>query len=439
MDGKTTDQTKTPATRSKKARTAKSSSFSPTDDGRHKVLHDYHDHSQVSFSSEFDAEQALGHDKRKGPRGGVTVPFPTKLHIMLSKVEENGLSHIVSWQPHGRCFVVHKPKEFVSEVMPEYFRQSKLTSFQRQLNLYGFARITTGRDRGGYYHELFLKHKLFLCQKMARIRIKGTGIKGKASPETEPDFYSMPWINPEDASFDFDRHIEDEVAVALQEDIKRSEPTRQRSPKRQDSGKKKQAAKKRSAKKDVLDIGTIDCSSPRCFPAAGNAPAAVTPDTVGSKRRLSFPSLFDLGSTSFTFQRRASQNRAGDQEQFIDLCPQLLSSSSDSEDSNDDPHSGDEIMFEGQHFHYLDSFAAPAPPFSLAPRSAAIEHHPRIVESLRDPILTPSSSSHSLNEMSTFKQDDSLEINPETIFSDEGAWTIGENVDIDAELALLGK
>lgn len=50
--------------------------------------------------------------------------------------------------------------------MPEYFRQSKLTSFQRQLNLYGFRRLTAGPDRGGYYHEMFLKHKLFLCRDM---------------------------------------------------------------------------------------------------------------------------------------------------------------------------------------------------------------------------------------------------------------------------------
>ena len=52
--------------------------------------------------------------------------------------------------------------------MPKYFRQSKLTSFQRQLNLYGFSRITAGADRGGYYHELFLRNKVFLCQNMVR-------------------------------------------------------------------------------------------------------------------------------------------------------------------------------------------------------------------------------------------------------------------------------
>ena len=67
--------------------------------------------------------------------------------------------------------MVNKPKEFVAAVMPTYVRQSMFTSFQRQLNLYGFARITKGPDRGGYYHELFLRHKLFLCGMMVRYRL----------------------------------------------------------------------------------------------------------------------------------------------------------------------------------------------------------------------------------------------------------------------------
>ena len=171
----------------------------PTNAFRQEVLRNYHDHAQVTVPHDTDTDLQCG-DQRKGPKGGVKVPFPTKLHLMISKVEGSGLRHVVSWwdplhlvcvlffryatqtnkqcvhcirarQPHGRCFVVHKPKEFVADVMPTYFRQSKLTSFQRQLNLYGFVRITKGPDRGGYYHELFLRHKLFLCATMVRYRL----------------------------------------------------------------------------------------------------------------------------------------------------------------------------------------------------------------------------------------------------------------------------
>lgn len=45
----------------------------------------------------------------------------------------------------GRCFLVHKKNEFVSGILASWFRQSKFASFQRQLNLYGFKRITTGK------------------------------------------------------------------------------------------------------------------------------------------------------------------------------------------------------------------------------------------------------------------------------------------------------
>jgi hypothetical protein len=86
---------------------------------------------------------------------------------------------------------VHDQKKFASEVMAKYFRQTKFASFQRQLNLYGFNRLTSGRDKGGYYNDLFLRGKRFLCHRIQRIKIKGTGVRKASSPETEPQFYSM--------------------------------------------------------------------------------------------------------------------------------------------------------------------------------------------------------------------------------------------------------
>ena len=80
---------------------------------RHFVYHNYHDHSKDKASdcpilhSDEDMKDvssdnnanggSMNDNKRKGPRGGVIVPFPTKLHVMLTKVEEDGLGHIVSW------------------------------------------------------------------------------------------------------------------------------------------------------------------------------------------------------------------------------------------------------------------------------------------------------------------------------------------------------
>lgn len=156
---------------------------------RHFVVHNYHDH---AFDLDDEEQHSEDPEENGRRRGGVAVAFPLKLHSVLEQVERDGLSHVVSWSPHGRCFVIHKPHEFVEELMPKYFRQSKLTSFQRQLNLYGFARLTRGPDAGGYYHELFLRNREYLCKKMMRTKVKGTKFKAASSPESEPDFYSMP-------------------------------------------------------------------------------------------------------------------------------------------------------------------------------------------------------------------------------------------------------
>ena len=67
---------------------------------------------------------------------GRTEPFPAKLHRMLSELEQQeGGTDIASFLPHGRAFVIHRPKQFAEEVMPKYFRMSRFSSFQRQLNL----------------------------------------------------------------------------------------------------------------------------------------------------------------------------------------------------------------------------------------------------------------------------------------------------------------
>lgn len=73
----------------------------------------------------------------KGPRGGIYDPFPLKFHRVLDEIRQEGLDSVISWVSHGRAFKIHNPSLFVTDVMPRFFSQSKYTSFQRQLNLYG--------------------------------------------------------------------------------------------------------------------------------------------------------------------------------------------------------------------------------------------------------------------------------------------------------------
>jgi hypothetical protein len=56
--------------------------------------------------------------------------FPFKLYRMLEEAETDGRQAIVSFNEKGRCFIIHKPKEFVDEIMPKYFTTSRMSSFQ---------------------------------------------------------------------------------------------------------------------------------------------------------------------------------------------------------------------------------------------------------------------------------------------------------------------
>lgn len=94
--------------------------------------------------------------------------FPFKLHKMLTQASQKNFQDIVSWVKGGLAFRVHKADEFVEKVMPIYFSQSKYESFRRQLNFYGFRRVSRGKFRGMYSHPYFVKHDKSQCQHIRR-------------------------------------------------------------------------------------------------------------------------------------------------------------------------------------------------------------------------------------------------------------------------------
>ena len=82
-----------------------------SEDDRSSCSCSYRDHAAE------EEEKDLGIGSKNGNGSSSEANFPVKLHYMLSDMEADGLDHIVSWLPHGRSFVVHKPKEFVSQVL----------------------------------------------------------------------------------------------------------------------------------------------------------------------------------------------------------------------------------------------------------------------------------------------------------------------------------
>ena len=160
--------------------------------------------------------------KRKSRRPS-TTSFPTKLYKILSEPQ---YQDCIAWLPHGRAWRVLKPKVLEDEIIPKYFRSDRLASFMRQVNGWGFKRITEGPDLNAYYHEMFLRGLPHVCNKMRR------PVKGESGLSRDlgqhPDFYKismfapLPEVTttlPSDKAPEFDFEVESTPTTSKKETI----------------------------------------------------------------------------------------------------------------------------------------------------------------------------------------------------------------------------
>lgn len=128
---------------------------------------------QMALLSKLNTTTPFVTNKRggTGTAPGRVEPFPEKLHRLLFEVEAMGRSAVISFIADD-IFRIHDPVAFFRDVVPQYFRQSKLTSFKRQLKLYGFELISYGPYKGGYRHNMFSKKSAEKCREMRRVAIK---------------------------------------------------------------------------------------------------------------------------------------------------------------------------------------------------------------------------------------------------------------------------
>lgn len=141
--------------------------------------------------------QVDGNSDKPRARGGAKITFPMRFHALLEALSAAGETDAVRWQPHGRAFKVTNRVEFEKEVLPKFGfdYNCRYASFQRQLNIYSFMRLSHGPDAGAYYHSLFLRSRPDLCSLMTRKKSETNGVRKMIDASTEPDlsqFKSMP-------------------------------------------------------------------------------------------------------------------------------------------------------------------------------------------------------------------------------------------------------
>ena len=90
-------------------------------------------------------------------------PFPLKLYDLVNN--ENN-SHIITWTEDGLSFIIKDIHKFIYEILPKKFDTKLFSSFNRQLNSYGFTK--TKSNQYEFSNQFFIKAKKNLLNKLKR-------------------------------------------------------------------------------------------------------------------------------------------------------------------------------------------------------------------------------------------------------------------------------
>ncbi|EJK44248.1 hypothetical protein THAOC_37230 [Thalassiosira oceanica] len=134
------------------------------------------------------------------PKAKKNASFPVKLYTLLELCDGSSPSlqrypdgsSIVAWSSHGRAFEVRDEDRFMGEISPKFFRLTTISSFYRQLHLWGFRRFSKGPDIGSWYSPRFLRGQPALLKDMRRVKSKREIGMEHARAHPEPDLRALP-------------------------------------------------------------------------------------------------------------------------------------------------------------------------------------------------------------------------------------------------------
>jgi heat shock transcription factor len=97
------------------------------------------------------------------------APFVVKTYQLLNDPNNKDF---ISWSPTKDSFIVWKPIEFSSDILPKYFKTNNLCSFIRQLNTYGFRKVDNNGKFWEFKHDLFKEGEIHLLPQIIRRKSK---------------------------------------------------------------------------------------------------------------------------------------------------------------------------------------------------------------------------------------------------------------------------
>ncbi|XP_055673758.1 heat shock factor protein 3 isoform X2 [Falco biarmicus] len=78
---------------------------------------------------------------REGPALAGAPPVPGFLAKLWALVEDPQSDDVICWSRNGENFCILDEQRFAKELLPKYFKHNNISSFIRQLNMYGFRKV----------------------------------------------------------------------------------------------------------------------------------------------------------------------------------------------------------------------------------------------------------------------------------------------------------
>ncbi|KAL8187903.1 UNVERIFIED_CONTAM: Heat shock factor protein 3 [Gekko kuhli] len=112
-----------------------------------------------------------------GGGGGGALPVPGFLAKLWARVEDPGSDDVICWNRNGQNFSILNEQRFAKELLPKYFKHNNLSSFIRQLNIYGFRKVvalengmmTSAKNSAiEFQHPFFKREKFSLLANIKR-------------------------------------------------------------------------------------------------------------------------------------------------------------------------------------------------------------------------------------------------------------------------------
>lgn len=103
---------------------------------------------------------------KKSYNGILKKPRPAFINKVWLMVNDESTDDCICWAEDGQSFIITHQIDFVTKVLPKYFKHCKIASFIRQLNMYGWKKLQDAKSGGlndpneeklQFYNENFIK------------------------------------------------------------------------------------------------------------------------------------------------------------------------------------------------------------------------------------------------------------------------------------------